>query len=264
MTRNSLCVLFFLCVLVTCTSSKVKTDLPKENSSDAQDAVLLLEIINKINNNSPETFSASFETDGNMGTKKFKLSGTAFYDKKSEKFLMNFSDFIFKSQLSSFLRNGKNIEVYYIPENKIVLDSSDTIQIKNYVPIDIDFYIIYQLLTSRIPILENYSVYQTKKEDNRSFVVLQNNIWYQTIAFNSDEPERIKFTNKNTAQEIEIYLRSPLKQNDSRYYRRINIVIKDVSIALNINTSWVSLNKPVNIRNSLHKPGLSVTNLRGR
>jgi hypothetical protein len=223
----SLISLCCLCILIACSGSQIKTNA---NVSDIKDAMPLLDMVNKINDNSPETFSASFETEGSMGTNKFKLVGTAFYDKKLEKFTMNFSDYIFKSQLSSLLRNGKNIEVYYIPESKIILDSSETIKIKNYVPIDMDFNLIYQLLTSRIPLIENYSIHQAKKDDDKSFLVLQNNNWYETIAFNLDEPERIKLTNKKTSQEIEIYLRSPLKQNESRYYKKIQIIIKDVNI----------------------------------
>ena len=260
--RNSL-VVYFLCTVIACANPQVKTD-PPASTNENQDAVHLLGIINNINNNSPATFSASFEADGNMRTQQFKLSGTAFYDKNSEKLLMNFSDFIFKSQISSLLRNGNNIEVFYIPENRIVLDSVETIRVSNYVPINMDFYLVYQLLTARIPILENHSVYQVTKDGNKSFLVLENTGWYQTIAFNSDEPAQIKFTNKSNSQEIEIYLRSPLNQNGSKYYRKIQFRVRGAGITVNINTGWVRMNTPVNIRNSLINPGAAVTNLRRR
>ena len=262
MIRNSLAIVFFLCILIACANSQVKKDLSQANSSDNQEALPLLEIVNKINDSSPSTFSSSFTVEGSMKADKFKITGTAFYDKQAEKFAMNFSDFVFKSQLSSFLKNGKNIEVHYIPENRIVLDSSETIKITNYVPLNIEFNLVYQLLTSQIPMIENYSVFQVTKEGTRSFLVIQNNTWFQTIAFNSDEPERIKFTNKSTSQEIEIYLRSPLDQNGSRYYRRIRILSRSAGIDVNINTGWASLNKPVNIRNTLVRPNITITNLR--
>ena len=259
MIRNSLAIVFFLCILIACANSQVKKNL---SQSDNQEALPLLDIINNINDNSPTTFSSSFTVEGSMKSDRFKITGTAFYDKNAEKFAMNFSDFVFKSQLSSFLKNGKNIEVHYIVENRIILDSTETMRITNYVPLDIDFNLVYQLLTSRIPMIENYSVFQVTKEGTRSFLVIQNNTWFQTIAFNSGEPERIKFTNKKTSQEIEIYLRSPLNQNGSKYYRRIRIVSRGASIDVNINTGWVSLNKPVNIRNTLVRPNITITNFR--
>ncbi len=228
-------------------------------------AAELIQKIEKANAMAPKSFSGVFKAEGTAGTKRFTANAKILYEASGDRMSLSFTDFIFKSPISSLFRSGEYIEVYYPAESKLYLDRVPGINIRNYSPVDVDFDILYQLLTGKVPLIADYTVKQAASKGKSDILILENSRWFETLSFSGDYAERIKLTDKRSGEAIELYLSSPVEKDGSRFYRVIRIVAAKPSAKVDIAFSYLKLNGKVPAINPISRtvPGnVKVVNLR--
>ena len=137
---------------------------------------------------------------------------------------MIFRDFIFKSTINMMFREGNKLNFYYPVEKRLVKDNAETIDLRNYINIKIDFNIIYTLVLGKIPLLNNYKVKKLLKRNKRLYLILENENYYETISFNGNAPDKILFIEKHTKDKLEIYLKKVKRIKGSQYFKYIKVI----------------------------------------
>ncbi len=245
--RNA--VLFLLLFIGSCVSTGEKKEIIVEKS-DNKEVNAMISRIEAINKNAVKTYSASFEVDGAVKKKKFKSIGRASFDRTAGKMYISFLDYIFKSPVTKVYINGKEIIFYFPVDKKLVKDNAATINLRNYNNIDIDYPIIYDLLTGVIPLIKNYSVKQglAKSDGNKSYLILENDKTYQTISFYKNYPDRIKLVRKKNKRICEIYLKKRMSQDNGYFFRRIVMIEKAADVRIALTFKSLKLNSPVKVK----------------
>jgi len=210
----------------------------------------MLDAVKAFNSAAPDTISASMTIEGSMKTKKFKALGNAQFDRKAGKMALAFIDFIFKSPITHMFQDRDVIYFYFPAEKKIFKDNINTINLLNYSTINLDYKLVQDLATGRIPVLAGYTVKDglASPQDNKSYLILENDAWYETISFSSGQPDRIKLMNKKTREEVEIYLKKKITSDSCSFFRQISIVIKNAETRIDVQFDDVKLNKPIMVK----------------
>jgi len=243
--------LFLILALVYpgCFGAPVKDTLDL-SSSENRDVKVMLDTITSINENSPLSFTASFLIDGSVGKKKFKSFGEAEYDGKVRMMSITFLDYIFKSAVTMMFQDGNDISIYFPVEKKIVRDNFKTINLLNNNDVDVDFRVVYALMTGRIPLIEDYSVKKglVSSDDNTSYLILENDLFYETISFSGKQPDRIKLLHKKTKKSFEIYFRKFKKHGKSRFFSEMTIISSENDAKIDIKFNRIKLNIPLRVK----------------
>jgi hypothetical protein len=253
--KNLLKVLFAAVILLylnACASMAVKSDDAgeKEKVVITEDIRRLIDIVGRINKNVPDSLSSEIEIIGNIKEKKFKSIGRINFDRKTSRFNINFLDYIFKSPVTRIFQNGDDIRIYFPADKKLVVDNMNTIDISNYIDLNIHFYLIYDLFCGHIPLLKNYKVKQglASVKGKSSYLIIENSNYYETISFRGDSPDRLMIIRKDNREKIEIYLKKYISKGKSRYFKNIRIVAESSSLRLDFNFRRTRINIPVKVK----------------
>ena len=223
------------------------------NKSDGNEILVLLKKITEINNNSPRAFSVTFTLKGIIDGKKFKTLGSGIYNKSPKKMRITVKDVVFNSALSIVIVDNEIIKFYIPVEKKLYIDNEKTIDLKNYINLNINYKIFYSLVTGMIPILSNYRIKEglTTKRDSppRLFLILENDDYFETISFRENIPDKILFINKSTKEKFEIYLEKPLYIANTLYYKRIKFIFLETDCKLSLKFNNIKSNIQIKLKN---------------
>ena len=248
--------LFFVLIMflgfMSCATfaGKNKTAQPQHDVNITYDAHVksMLSTIEEINKNAPATFSLNFIITGATGDKKFKVTGEGAYDRNLKKMHISMADYIFKTPISMVFQDGEVIKVYFQVDKKVVEDSMSTMRVDRYVDFQCDFPVVYDLLTGKIPLIQGYTVKKGLAAPAEvSYVLLENDRFFETISFKEMVPDRIRFVDKSTRRETEIYIKERILLNNTTYFNRLRVV-SGTEKEINLEFSAIRLNMPVRVK----------------
>ncbi|MCU0821633.1 MAG: hypothetical protein MUC95_04065, partial [Spirochaetes bacterium] len=186
---------FILLFLIPVCSKQIIKDEPEAKTLNQEETSRLIKIITDINNNAPDSFSLKINIDGIINNKILKSSGEAVYNDTPRLMKINFVDNLFGSTLATIIQHGETVKLYFPVEKTLYMDNINTINLRNYADINIDYYIIAGLSSGRIPLLKHYHIKNAFEKDengrlneNDIYIILENNLYYETIAFKGDFP----------------------------------------------------------------------------
>lgn len=250
-------ILLIFVFLAGCVTADQKKEMGVEKS-DISEVRAMLSQVEEFNKNAVTSYYLSFEVDGVVKKKKFKSLGRATYDRSKARMYISFLDYIFKSPITRVYISGKEIFFYFPVDKRLVKDNAATINLKNYNDVDIDYSIVYSLLTGTIPLISGYKVKigLSRTKGDKTFLILENDTTYQTISFENNIPDRIKLLRKKNRRVTEIYLERPVQRNKSYFFRRIVMLEKGSGVRISLTFKSVNLNMPVKVKsiNDLRLP----------
>lgn len=248
--RQLLAVIIAASLLACATAAEKETVTGQENAAvkgDSATAERLMLTVKEINENSPATISTSFTADGVSSGQKFKIEGTALFDRKGC-YKISVVDYVFRSRVLDAYREMESLYFYYPAEKRLLVDNVNRIDISRYTGFNTSFDLMYSLLTGGIPMLKDSKVTNCIAGDGSDSynLVLENSEYMQNIYFRAGVPERIMIIHKTTKDRMEIYLKSRITKDRSVFYKNIRIVAPERNISVNINFSSTVLNSEIN------------------
>ncbi len=216
---------------------------------------LLLDSMREVNRCTPKSFSADFTIDGRFyNKKKFKSIGKMIYNKEPRKMRVTIIDYVFKSPITTIVQDGKVLKFYFPIEKKLYIDSTDKINLKNYIGIDLNFNFIYKFIIGEIPLIENYQVKQgliTKDTSNRKdkevYIILENSEYYETISLKNNIPNKVLLINKITKKRDEFYLEHQSYKDNRLSFSSLKFVSKEKGHRVILRINRLTCNIPVNL-----------------
>jgi hypothetical protein len=158
----------------------------------------------------------------------------------------SFTDMVFRSPITTFVQEDENIKIYFPMDKVLYQDTAATISLKNYTGIDIEFRFLYPMLIGQIPLITEFSVKSGLSEDaggaSVEYIILENQGYFQTIAFSAGIPAKLLFVNKESKDRVELYLENPVWQGTTLIYREIRLVIPSTGEKLSITFNDITLN----------------------
>lgn len=251
--KSGIALVFGLTITLGCGTGTFRDEqaLLDQYHPSGKDAIRgMVADITDINKKSPESFSLDFNIDSTAGVKKYKVFGSAQFNRKQRMMYVSFLDFIFRSPVTTLMQEGDVIRIYYPVEKKMYVDNTRTIDLANYGGVAIDFKLFHDLITGIVPLIQGYTVKQGLEANNGkgSMLILENPRYYETISFQGSEPDKILLINKNTRERFEIYIKKPVTQSNSRIYSEIMIFAQNISLRLTISFKKIQLNAPVAVK----------------
>lgn len=263
-TVQQLFVFIIAASVLSCASASGKQGaaVHDDAAGDSAAAENLMLTVRGINDNAPATISTSFTADGVSNGQKFKIEGTALFDRKGY-YKISVVDYVFRSRVLDAYREMDSLYFYYPAEKKLLVDDVNRIDIYRYTGFQTSFDLIYTLLTGGIPMLSDSRVTKcvAGSEADSYNLVLENTDYMQNIYFKSGIPERIMIIHKTTRDRMEIYLKSRITKDKSVFYKSIRIVAPEKNISANINFLSPSLNaeiKPEKFKREVFKKDVEV------
>ena len=230
-----------LCIFSCATTDTVEHAQPKGSNSDLLDSITL------INDNAPLYYDITFTIEGLQNNQKYKLIGNAQLDANLNLFCLSLTDFIFKSPISTVLSNNDETILYFPTEKRLFKYANNSLDLKTFWNINLDYEIIRILASCKIPLIAGYKVKGSESSaDKPSFLILENKNYYETITFKNNIPDKIKIMDKNDRSETDFHLLSPRKYNESLVYRKISVISKSFSFDISINS--IRANTPVKVK----------------
>ena len=226
--------------LLSCTTAADKKNVTGQTGAKLEGDPLMAEklmlSIKEINDNAPATINTSFSADGVNNGQKFKVEGTALFDRKGY-YKIAVVDYVFRSKVIEAYRELDSLYFYYPAEKKLLIDAVNKIDIYRYTAFQTSFELMHSLFTGGIPLIGLSKVTKCVAGDKPDSynLMLQNNEYMQNIYFNSDIPERIMIIHRTTRDRMEIYLKSSIKRNKGVNYKNIRITAPERNISANIN-----------------------------
>ncbi|HSV98014.1 MAG TPA: hypothetical protein VLM75_13925 [Spirochaetota bacterium] len=223
----SICAIMIAMASMAACASAPAEQQKRVTVSDTERSSRLLGIVQEINKKAPDSYSAQFTVEGVFGKSKFNSIGEALYNRNPRMARYTFFDIVFKSPLTILVQDGATLKFYFPAEKTLYLDSMETINLKNYAAIDIDFGLIYPFAAGHIPILDGHSIKQglvAENDSTRSYLVLENRDYFQTISFSGDLPDKILFIAKSNRKKTEFYLEKPHRERGGLFYRKIRML----------------------------------------
>ena len=139
-------------------------------------------------------------------------------------------DFIFKSPIAIIVQDDNTLKFYFPAEKKLVIDNINTVNLKNYINLDLDFTLLYRFITGSIPLIENYQIREgliakaKEKKDDEVYIILENDRYFETISFKKDIPNKVLLINKMSKEKSEFYLKQPCCKDNILSYKSIKFV----------------------------------------
>lgn len=246
----SIPVFLLISILTDCAAPAVRHENEKNiiNLKDNQISELLKKI-REINNASPDSFTADLYLYGNYNRKQFKATGAIEFSKEPGKMKITFFDSIFRTILTTIIQDGETIKLFFPVENAVYIDSIKKIELKNYADINLDYNFMAELATGRIPVIKDYSVKNAlakgengQGNESEVYIILENNEYYETIAFKKNIPDKILIQNKKSKEKTEILLESPLNDNDIIFFRSIRFILAGSDTRITVEYSNIKFN----------------------
>ncbi len=247
-------VLMYLFLFSGCTKNIIKkeTDLLNLNNERIS---FLLKKIEDINNNSPKSFSLDLNTQGILNRKKFKSTGKAIFNKEPREMKITFYDVIFRSPLTIIVQDIDVIKFYFPIEKTLYMDNVKTVNLKRYSNINLDYNLVASLAIGKIPIIKNYSIKKAlttgENEQNsrkETYLIFENNDFFETIAFEKDIPCKILMLNKRSKEKTEIYLKEPFYKNSILFYKTIRFISLSSDFRITTRFKNIKFNIPVDVK----------------
>ncbi|HNV48730.1 MAG TPA: hypothetical protein PLE73_06320 [Spirochaetota bacterium] len=236
MTRGVAAAVAVVC-MAGCASGNRAADDQRASLGDAA-VKALVQRVRDLNAGAPDRFVASFTVEGTMHNRKnFKSLGSAMFLRDPLRMKVIFTDLIFKSPISMLVRNGDELRFYFPAERKLVIDSAAKIDLNRYIEIDVDFLFLSQIASGRVGTIENFKASGgadatgDPKAAGTTYLILENDRFYQTIAFRNNLPEKILLVRKSNNHRFEFHFEAPAYQNNRftcRSIRFISLARKDV------------------------------------
>lgn len=245
------CVALLLILAGCASSTQEKDDVTAQLKDEHGDrARELISVINTINSKAPDTIRAGFTIDGTAQGKKFKSTGTMNWQDSPRAMYASFIDYIFKSPVTLLFQEKDRLSVYYPVDKTLVTDTVSQLNLQNYIGFSVPAKVVYDLVTMRLPIIENSRVTRCLGEEGKdcNMIVFENSKWFETIVFENDRPVRIMTVHKADKTRAEFYLERPTTIGESRVYRRIRIILPEQNVRLTVAVYNISLNQTVSIR----------------
>ncbi len=221
-------------------------------SEERDKAVELIRKIEQANSETPKIFSAKFVIEGaSPKNKKFKTLGEIACDRGAELFKVTFVDSIFKSPMAVVGRDGTKIKVYMPVEKTLYEDDVQFINLKNYIDVNIEFGFISAVATWQVPILQNYTIKQSVLQKTSSsgreenYIVLENDLYFETISIKNDLPNKIMIINKNSKEKAEFYFDNPERKNNMLYFNTIRYISAQRGERISVKFTSVATNPPL-------------------
>ncbi|MFH0976590.1 MAG: hypothetical protein V1874_12480 [Spirochaetota bacterium] len=251
-------VIFFGLIVISIASGCFTAEKKNERdytTADKKDTAYLLKLIEKANTDCTRALDANFDIEGHSGKQKFKASGNIQFNDNPRKVKIVFHDAVFKTPITEIIQDGYEIK-FYFPFDKILYnDNIKTINLKNYTNFDIDFDLVSDLSTGKIPLIKNYSIVKglehedASGNENNKLIIINNKEYYETISFMREIPDKILWMNKTTKEKIEVYLYDPLKRDKLLFYKTIKIVSLSSDLKITIRFNSIKFNLPANPEN---------------
>ncbi len=210
----------------------------------------MIDVVASLAKKSPASYSADFNVDGSTGAKKYRLLGSAQFNRDGRLLHVAFKDFIFKSTVSMFFQEGNVIRVYYPVEKKMFVDDARTFDLANYGGTSLDYGMIYDIATGTFPLIKGYRVKEglASNSGNSSMLILENSSYNETISFKDGVPDKILLINRKTGEKFEVHLKKIVTRGDSVFFSNIMVISGGSGLRLEINFNRVDLNTPVKVK----------------
>lgn len=216
---------------------------------------LLLNSMLEVNRCTPKSFSADFTIDGRFhNKKKFKSIGKVIYNKEPRKMRLTIIDYVFKSPITTIVLDGEVLKFYFPVEKKLYIDSTDAINLKNYIGIDLNFNFLYKFIIGEIPLIENYQVKQglitkgnSKEKGEEVYIILENSEYYETISLKNNIPNKVLLINKTTKTRDEFYLEHQSYKDNRLSFSSLKFVSKEKGHRAVLRIKRLNCNIPVNL-----------------
>ncbi len=238
-----------LAAAISCSTTSEKKDTAQhEVKGDPAAASELFLRVKEINENSPSTISSSFTADGINNGQKFKIEGTADFDRQGY-YKISVVDYVFRSKVLDAYRDMDILYFSYPAEKKLLVDNVNRINLYRYIGFQTDFIMLYTLFTGGIPLVRDGRVTKCVAGDEpESYnLVLENDEYMQNIHFVKKVPDKIMIISKATKDKMEIYLKSQITKDKSIFYKNIRIVAPEKNLSVNIKFSGTKLNGSLKI-----------------
>jgi hypothetical protein len=236
-----------LCALSCATADNTaeKTDYV---SSTKKDYHILVDSISQINDSAPAYYNMIFTIEGLLNKQKYKLNGNAQLDAKLNRICLSLTDFIFKSPISTMFANNDDIIMYFPTEKKLFKYGKNSIDLKSLWNISIGKEIIYALASCKIPLIDNYKIKESvvSPDGKTSYLIVENRLYYETVSFKNNMPDKIKIMDKNSRDETDIYLSGAKKYDNSLIYKKISVISKKWNFEIKIDS--IKVNTPVKVK----------------
>lgn len=263
-TKQHLVIILTVASLLSCATAREKETATAQGTvtGDSSAAERLMLTVKEINDNAPATISTSFTADGVSNGQKFKIEGTAIFDRKCC-YRISVVDYVFRSRVLDAYREIDSLYFYYPAEKKLLVDDVNKIDIYRYTGFQTSFDLMHTLFTGGIPMLRDSIVTKcvAGTEADSFNLVLENSEYMQNIYFKGGIPERIMIIHRVTKDRMEIYLKSRITKDKSVFYKNIRIVAPERNISANINFLSPSLNaeiKPEKFKREVFKKDVEV------
>jgi len=246
-------LVFLVFAATGCTGAGVRIDeTPPGQYHPAGDAAVrsMLDSVSALAKKSPLTYSADFNVDGSTGARKYRLLGSAQFNRSGRLMHVAFKDFIFKSTVTMFFQEGDTIRVYYPVEKKMFVDDARTFDLANYGGTSLEYGMIYDIATGTFPLITPYRVREglAANSGNGSMLVLENRDFFETISFKEGVPDKILLINRKTGEKLEVYIKKIVTQGGSVFFSNIMVVSGRSGLRLEINFNRINLNAPVKVK----------------
>ena len=251
-------LLIFSFLLITfifyfgCSKTIVKSDRELRKAGDA-DIVHLIKVIEKININSAQSFIANFNIEGHLGKQNYKASGNAQFNNNPRRMRVIFHDAVFKSAITFIVQEEDTIKIFFPFDKILYIDNIKKFNFKFYSNLNLDFQLVSELSTGKIPVIKNYSSIKCYEDgnsgQNNKLIILENNEFYETISFMDDVPDKILWLNKITKEKTEVYLFNPVIKENILFFNLIKIVSVSSDLKLTIQFDSLKFNVPVDLKN---------------
>ena len=234
-----LCKIIHLAMLfiLSCTTADTIEYTRAENNTGLLNGILL------INNSAPSYYDMTFTVEGLMNNQKYKLNGNAQLDAKLNLICLSLTDFIFKSPISTMFINNDEIIMYFPSEKKLFKYTKNSLNLKALWNINLDYEIIRVLASCKIPLINDYKISST---DDKSYLILENKHYYETVSFKNNIPDKIKIVDKTDRGETDFHLSSAKKYDESLVYKKIFVLSKKFNFEISINS--IKVNTPVKVK----------------
>ncbi|MCX7678639.1 MAG: hypothetical protein N2316_05420 [Spirochaetes bacterium] len=204
--------------------------IASQQTHKKNDALLLN--IKQQNDQMPKVYRAQFVIDGVFPKKKkFKAMGTIACDIDAGLMKITFVDSVFKSTIALVVQEKEKIKIFMPAEKTLFEDDIRFINVKNYIDVNLNVKILSEVIRWRVPFIDNFIIAsavfpntgKTKFQDEK-FIVLENDLFFETISLTNGIANRIMITDKNNKEKIEFYFENLQKKEGALYFDTIRYV----------------------------------------
>jgi hypothetical protein len=247
-------ILIVLLVISGCSTAAIKTGTDL-TTADEKNVAHLLGLIKKYNSNFLQSYILKLNVEGHSGAQKFKAGGNACYNNNPRRMRIVFHDAILQSPISEIVQEDDVLRFYFPIEKAVYIENINKINLKAYTNFNLDYNLVSDLLTGKIPVIKNYRVYKGLESETdpvikeNKLIILENEEFYETISFLNNVPDKILWVNKNSKERIELYLRRPVFTDNFLFYKEAKIISRDADLNILIQFSSIKFNIPVDSEN---------------